>query len=613
MPDQIRDVTHFSRYFNIEAPGSALQALLFVVLGMATGIIAYLFTHLHSGVGLYQSVLFGIGIGIITITVPSILTVIFIKTMKRKMRLKHAFFAVLAISMLYSCFFIINSLFFAILHDYTLAYLILILSNALIYGYWFLINRVVMNQRRSQVLTAAIQPLLNVLLFIPLGKYTFDVSVQITSVLIKLWAGMIVFMVVGYAILYIMDRPAKKALKVSGVDIITAMVNQWLYDITKDVEVFSATGIKRDVNVDILALRGRDGIKAVFVNPDIHYGPFHEVGGGIATEQFGRKITERFGAAPFIMHGAVSFEDNPVSTRQIHQMSGAIADHVARIPVASFRKARGSISMGRDGPCTAIGIGIGDSCILTLTKAPMVTEDMEKAVGRGLAKIAARRFRNVMLVDAHNSRTESSNSEELKGIYEGSKYVERYGSAIRRMIASNPGRGAELLFGADSDMLSKKLQRRDLGPGYTSVAVFGFSGKRFCMVYFDANNMLPGFRDEVLSYIRKRFNMEAELCTTDTHAVNTIALPASNVLGRETKASEMIAALEPMIRNAIGSMERASYSYSTETVKGFKVWGTGTDDILLKVSREVIYAGKRKVPLIIAAGFIIAAWVIYLA
>ncbi len=611
MPDQIRDVTRFSRYFNIEAPGSAVQAALFVILGITTGITATIFTHLHSGQSIYSLLLTGTSIGVLLITVPSILTVVFTKAMKRRIKLKHAFFAVLAISMLYACFILIDAMIFALTGDYTLAYIILILSNALIYGYWFLINRVVMNQKRSQVVTAAFQPMINVLLFIPLGRYLFAINIGLGPALIKLWSGMLVFMAIGYAILYTMDRPAKKALRISGVDLITAMVNQWLYDITKETEVFSSTGVKRDVKIKIIALRGRKELKAVFVSPDIHYGPFHEVGGGVATEQMGRKIEEQTGAVPFITHGAVSFPDNPVSTRQIHGLSAIVANYIRDMPESSFSRVKGTILSGRDGPCAARGIIIGNSALLTLTKAPMVTEDIDNSVGAGLSRLASGLLGNVLLIDAHNSRTESSNADELRGIYPGSKYVPMYEKAIRRMAAAKGG-SERLRFGAYAEKIGDRLNRRDLGDGYTSVGVFQFGKKRFCMIYFDANNMLPSFREDVIRHVLEKFGADSEVYTTDTHSVNTIALPASNVLGRETKPGEMMPILDNMILQALGNVEEVSYAYSETTVKGFKVWGTGMDDILVKVGRDSIRAGKTKIPIIIAAGFIIAAWVIYL-
>ena len=610
MPDQIRDVTKFSRYFNIEAPGSTYQALLFIMLGAITGLIAFALTHLHSGYSILPLLLSGASIGIITVTLPSILTVLFVKAVSRKIKLKHAFFAVLAVSLLYSCFILIDSLIFALTRNPSISYLVIILSNALIYGYWFLINRVVMNQRRSQVLTAAMQPVTNVLLFIPMGMYLFGSQAQFGASIIKLWSGMAVFMVIGYIVLYVMDRPAKKALRISGVDLITAMVSQWLYDITRETDIFKGIGTKRDVNVDIIVMRGEAGTKAVFVNPDIHFGPFHDVGGGVATEAIGRRIYERLNASPFVMHTAVSFEDNPVSTRQIFSLSNTIADNVSSLRRNSFRRPSATLYLGNEGPCNAIGISFGGQSILVLTKAPNVTEDIDREVGRTLAAEASRKLGRVLLVDAHNSRSESESTDELRGVYPGSKYSEMYAKAIQKM---NPVSSGPMSFGSSSIRLKDKLKGRDLGEGYTSLAFFQIGSERLMLVYFDANNMLPKFRAEIISYLKGKFNSRVEVCTSDTHSVNTIALPASNVLGRETKPDEILPILEEMARAAVSGAEKVEYAHSAIVVKKFKVWGKGSDDTLVKVSREVIRSGKRRIPIIIAAGIIIAAWVIYLA
>lgn len=612
MPDQNLDVTHFSRYFNIGSPKSIYLAIALVALGFGAGIIASVLAHTESA-GFYPTLISGASLGIMTVTIPGILTVIFIKAMKRRMQLRHALFAVLMVSIFYSFVLMGDALLFGFFHNYVLVYVILILVNASIYVYWFLINRVVMNQKRSLIFTAAFEPVVNMLFMIPFIGYLFDHTVALASTLIKLWGGMIVFMAIGYIILYLMDRPAKKELKISGVALITAMINQWMYDITKDVDVFkNGAGEKRNVDVDILVLKGKKAYKAIFVKPEIHYGPMQDIGGSVAPERIGRKLEESFNAAPFIMHGAVSFEDNPISSRQIYDMSSSIANQVSSMNKSSFKKAMGYLSVTSSGPCNAICLAMGDSCLLTLTKAPRVTEDIDKRVGRQLAGVAGRRFENVMLIDAHNSRKESADADELRGIYEGSKYIKNYEMAIRNSTNNGIHR-SQLKFGAHAERISKKLPRKDMGTGYTSVGVFDFNGRRFGMLYFDANNALPEFRNELLSHVKDKFGFDAELCTTDTHSVNTIALPASNVLGRETKPEELFPILDGIIAKALTNVEPVEYAYAKTTIKGFRVWGHGTDDALLKVSRQVIKNGKTLVPLILAAGFIIAAWVIYLA
>ena len=611
MPDQTKDIMRFSRYFNMEAPTSAMQAVLLVILGAATGLISYALIHVNSGTSFLQTLVYGPSIGVILLTLPSLVTVISLKAMKKVLKLKHAFFAVLAISLVYSVFFLINSMIFAFLHNYSLAYIILILSNTLIYGYWFLINKVVMAQKRSQIFTAALQPVMNILFFVPMNRYLFDTAVQLPIVLLKLWGGMIVFMFIGYYILYTMDKPAKKELKVSGVEIITSMINQWLYDITNENKILNNIGVKKDIDIDLMAIRKGRKHSAIFVNPGIHYGPFHDVGGGIATAHIGSKLRENFSASPFIMHGAVNLEDNPISARQVYGLSNFITGKINGIPDSEFKPAMGSFSRGKEGPCNALVLRINGFSIVTLTKAPLVTEDINKNAGIGLRDYASRYLGEVSIVDAHNSRSESAASEELRGIYEDSKYVEKYKKAIKK-AATSKEKMRPMSFGSSSKIISRELCNKDLGNGYSGVAIFGFGEKRFCMIYFDANNMLPKLREEILFHMGEKFGLDSEVYTTDTHSVNTIALPASNVLGRETKAKDIIPILDGMISEAEKNMKPASAAHLKATMKGFKVWGAGSEDILMKVSREVIRTGKKKVPIIIAAGFIIAAWVIYL-
>ena len=63
------------------------------------------------------------------------------------------------------------------------------------------------------------------------------------------------------------------------------------------------------------------------------------------------------------------------------------------------------------------------------------------------------------------------------------------------------------------------LHGADLGHGYSSVGLFDFAGRKFAMVYIDANNMLPGFRNSVIKRIKERYGIDSEIYTTDTHSI----------------------------------------------------------------------------------------------
>ncbi len=612
MPDGKRDVTRFTKYFGMNTPRAQYLSMLLIVFGAVTGMIAELLIHSTSLDGItYYIMLYGGSAGIVVVALPAILTALMIKAMNRRLKLKHGFFAVIAITIVYCLFLIIMAVAFRLTGSYALAYLLFLAGNATIYGYWFMINRIVLNQRKSQIITAAIQPMLNILLYLPAGPYLLSLGLPVNVLLVKLWAGMAVFVLCGYSILYFMDRPSKRQFNFSGVDLMSGMIHQWLYDASIRHDVLKGAGVARDVPVDILSIKGRNGVKAALIRPDIHYGPILGLGGSMATEQIGARVAT-LGATPFIMHGLVNIEDNPISSGQIQTISNAVASKLKSMRFGG--RARGSIGIGRSGPCTAIAMAIGDTCLLSLTKAPTVTEDIDRNIGEGFAALVKRHFNNVVIVDAHNSRFESAPSEELKGVYQGSKYVAMYGRAISSAMESlKRTRNTGLSFGCSSARPWSGLQGRDLGKGHLSVGVFGFGGKRFCMVYFDANNMLPSFRSEVISHIRKRFGMPAEVYTTDTHSVNTLSLPVSNVLGRRTRPSAILPIVDGLVKESLKNMEPVRASYSKVILKRFKVWGSGSEDMMMKISRDVIRTGKRLVPALISGFFVLAMLIIYVA
>ncbi len=611
MPDEKRDVTKFTKYFGMKLPSENVLILILLLFGIISGILAEFI--LSTGLSLVYLLIYGSSIGVTVITFPAILTALLLKVIKRNFKLKHALIVVIVITFTYAAFFLISIFTYKLTGSYAIAYLPMLLSDAGIYGYWFIINRIILNQRKGQIITAAIQPLLNALIFIPVSYSLFAVNISYDYVLIKLWIGMFAFMLCGYSILYIMDRPSKKQFNFSGVELMTVMINQWLYNIKKDNNALSGMGIKRELPISILALKGKTQIKAVFVKPEIHYGPINGIGGSITTEHLGKKIVKQYNAAPFILHGAVNLEDNPVSSSQISEIWRVVEKAIPSKNLNSFKHCAASFSSFSTNGCKAIGIRIDNLSLLSLTKAPLVTEDIDNDIGSSFESISKKYGLESILIDAHNSRFESAEKDELKGIYKGSKYVNMYSNSINKVLESLTSKAQDkLLFGSSCLLLKNQIHKNDIGPGYMSIGIFKIKNTNFCMVYFDSNNIMPSLRTELISHINKKYGFDAEIYTTDTHAVNTLALSASNVLGRFTTINELIPFLDNSIDAAKKDMEQVTYYYSKIKLKNFRVWGKGSEDAIMKVSRDVIKTGKKTVPFIIVGFFIIAAWAIYL-
>jgi predicted neutral ceramidase superfamily lipid hydrolase len=613
MSDKRNYILQYTKYFNMKAPSVALQAgvllLIGAVAGMAMSFIVHYPIFSHNYVEL---LVLGLSTGVLVVSLPALLTIVFVKATKRRMRLKHAMLATIMITALYAFFLVLDALLFHFRGSSTLFYLVLLLANACAYGYWYLVGKLAMAKGRSSAALAATQPILNILLYLPLGSYILGIGVPLNVTLIKLFAGMLVFLVAGNALLYLVDRPVKEIMDTSGTTIAVSMVSQWLYDLTNDVKVIGQeASVKRDLSVDVLAIRGKSGYKAVFVNPDIHFGPFAGVGGSVAPAALGDLVVKSAGCAPFVLHGPETLEDNPISATQVRiigrQIEAVLSDK--KLP---FANAQGCLGIGNKNSCRAISIAIGDSNLVFLTRAPNVTEDMDREVGLRLKALAADAGRrNVILVDSHNSRYESAKSEDLGEIHIGNPYAKEYESAMMSAILKKGKEG--VWFGSSYSKLKKRLgDPKDMGEGYTSACVFGFGRKRFGIVHFDANNMLPGFRGRIIGHVKEKFGIDIEVSTTDTHSINSLSLSASNALGRHTSVEKAIPAVDELIQSAMGRMERVSYAYKTVKIGNFAVWGKDADALIKRTSREVKRVLKYVVPLIVIATIIIAAWVIYI-
>ncbi len=602
----------YAKYFTIQAPSAALQALVLLFLGAAAGGLASVIIHMGSLASAYlQVVVSGGAAGVIVISLPALLTAAAFKMVKRRMLLRHALMTTLLITVPYAALLALGSSVFAIIGYASLAYVFLLLVNAGIYGYWLVIGRFVTGRKRSIVVIATLQPVLNMLFYLPLGRYILDLGEPLTITMLKLAAGMLVFLVASYMFLFMVDRPAKRHMASSGVGIFMNLISEWLFDIGGDVSVIgSGASSKRDLEVEMIVLKGREGYKGIFVNPDIHFGPFHGAGGSIATRQIGRLIAGKYAASPFVLHGTLDLRDNPVSIGQVYALSNGISAWLENM--GHFSRAYGGVSFGKEGVCNAINISMGGANLFFLSKAPLVTEDIDKRVGKRLKEVAERETGGrVIMVDAHNTRFESAGPSELKGVGIGSAYARMYEHAILAAANGN-GRKRALSFGAAHRVLASAIGwPGDLGDGYTSVGIFGFNSKRFCLVYFDANNMLPGFRDEVMAHIRKKYRMHAEVCTTDTHSVNAINSSASNCLGRQTHAGSIIPVLDQMIDDALRDIEPVSYAYKRTLMKDFAVWGEDAGAMIERASKEVRMRVKYATPGLVLAAFVIAAWVIY--
>ncbi len=606
----------YMELFSKKLPGALSLLAILLLLSVVVGVLAAFAIHI-SAIKAEPGYLVATGAlaGIMAIMLPALLTTIVIKAIKSRLTVKRIVFIALIGSSIYSLFVLLASTVFALTGNYLVSGAVIILGDAGIFGWWFFISKFVLSRKNKFLLAAMVQPTLNVLLYIPSSSFLFSLSTSLGIIMLKLYAGILIFLFVSYVILYFFEKPMKKSLGISGIDTMSQLLQAWLFDINFSLPYIGAAqprGVPKDIGVQCISLRRRDGTpKVIFFVPDIHYGPTGIMGGSNFPYMLEKHAMGRYRATSFIMHGAVNEDNNPVSSGQFTHMKEALDRCMRESKPVKKGGFASRLSIGSCGDSRVSLLSFGEAGIVTMSRAPKVTEDVSPAAAMILRKLLEKFVGKPVLVDAHNSRYESAPAAELKGVSPESQYMDEYMGAVGTLKGLKGSRSLNV--GSSAVEIHSQLGTPvDLAPGSLNAAVFLFGSQKHVMLQFNANNMLPSFRTAIIDHLKGKYGADAEVYTTDTHYVNTLNMDVSNVLGRHTKPDRVIPFVDAAVTQALSNAEAVSAYYSETVVRKFPVWGPNSRERITAVIESMITLARFMVPAIIVAGFIIAAWVISL-
>ncbi len=604
-----KNLLKYSNIFSKRLPGTYILFSILLLESIVIGMASVALLHYKDLSALYSYILTsGTLAGLIAILLPTILTVVLMKMIRSKIGIKHLLFIAMIGSISYSVFILLSSILF-IFFGIGIASIAILVGDASIFGWWFFMNKIVLGLKRKTVPVALIHPTLNVILFIAASGFIFRFATPFKFLIIKLYAGIFIFMIVGFILLYMFDRPFKKSLGVGGVDVFAGMLQNWLFDVNLASPFSAKLGIKEDVETNTIVLkRNNKSIKCVFFIPEIHFGPAGTLGASNFPYILEKYANKKYNSGAFIMHTAVTAERNPVSSSQVGKIRYALDNGVR----GTRENGNGmSYSFGKSGSSNVAKISLGKVSIVTFSRAPYVTEDIAGDAASLFKRTLKAKYGESILIDAHNSRYESASDAELEGIKHGSRFMKEYMEAIEKIKTMHKSKSIRVGTGK-IEIYEKTGKPKDLGMGNLNVAVFSFNGFRHAMIQFNSNNILPSLRGEIISHVRKRFGIGSEVYTTDTHFVNSIEHTVENVLGRYTKFRKIAPLLDIAMESALYSIEPVKVYHKTVVVKRFSIWGPAPGEHLVKITNSVVAKARILSPIIILSGFIAAAWIISL-
>ncbi len=402
------------------------------------------------------------------------------------------------------------------------------------------------------------------------------------------------------ALVYVLNAPSERNFGVSTTEALALFFAQWVHGEKGLEEFFGGFGQSVRTWIGAVSFRRKDGkLKAAFLVPSIHYGPFGNLGSSRLPALFSDRFREAFSAEAFTFHGLVNHDLNLVHSAQGQKVAREFEDLVRS---AKSYSSQGFLDQRREGENQVAALGFGKSAFISITRAPHSTEDFDLAAGLALRNLALRRFDDALVVDRHNSLTNG----EMFDV--GSDVYHRYVDAVQALDVRP---GGALRLGVAADALPAYSISEGIGGAGLKVAVLALGKKKACIVLVDGNNALPEFRAEVLERLKRfRFDL-VDLYTSDTHSVNTIG-GIHNPVGARLDRTVLLDRIESAVRQALEDMEPVKAAMATRRID-VSVLGVQRQAELLSTINAIVSVAKIVAPLvfIISLGLVLLAlrWV----
>ncbi|MHB8164144.1 MAG: DUF2070 family protein [Methanoregula sp.] len=386
------------------------------------------------------------------------------------------------------------------------------------------------------------------------GMFLFTPSFAILALVLHLVFGL------GFVILiWMIERPLKRAFKIRGLAFINAFIAH-MTDGSKGMEDFF-----REIGEEIFVpqvnffFRREKGTPVLFTVPNLHPGPMGEIGGG----NLPKVLHDNFPEETLVPHGCATHDFNLVSESEINKVIDAV------------RKSRNDLSYagvaGKSGRLTVGSVQVlyqrfSDSVLLVTTRSPQRTEDLDFSIGSTIMAEGHRWFPHVALVDGHNCMTDLS-SPILLATLTATEYQR---AAFNAMEICSKAPLLPLSMGVSHVTLpySREQGFGDLG---IQALITEVDGQRTAYVLIDGNNMAQGVREVLVEQILTLVD-HAEVMTTDSHVVNTIT--GKNPVGMHVPVAEFLPFVMQSIRDAISDLSPAEVAASTAHCEHIVVFGS---------------------------------------
>ncbi len=519
--------------------------------------------------------------GALLFFIPALLTALVVKMFIRHMPLKRIMATAFGGELVFGLAYVAASLVADISEFF--GELVLLVGAALVFLLWYVIARLVFILKYRSILFAIIQ-----LLFYSIFLFSFQTMALADETLFEwaLKAYISSFILLGalYLFFFIINAPMKKTFGVSSTDAVSLFLNQWIYRKNDLEKAFEKVGENAKTLVGVAGFR-RKNDNILFIVPNVHFGPFGNLGGSEFSYLIAEEVKKKYKADAFVFHGTVTHDLNPTSSSEVSKITDAVGRILKR---SKYDNKTVSLNRGKSNECIAETLMFGDNAFVGVSRAPLVTEDINFGLGLSMLLEAEKHVGKAVIADQHNAETGEITSFE-PGSETGYNYISAVADSLKK------GKQRKLRIGISE----KHPESSTLGKAGVKIAVLSTSPD-YVVVVLDANGVTPQFKEKIEKEVKKLGKFEVGVFTTDTHQTNVVR----GVLNPAKEELQIIKAIKEGVKEAQSDMQDASAFVDKEWFD-IRVLGAKHSIEIVSTVNSIVAVAKITAPLILIGAILV--------
>lgn len=563
--------------FLVSLPSTKLTALMLFIFCILFGLIS---SYLLFPNNLTNNKLAGsMANALFNLALPALLTTITIYIINRSLSFKRILFLSFIATIIYGLCYLF---YLAFLSHFGL-YPILI-GFGLVFITWYVTARIFFGLDKGALLFAVIQLIFNSL-FLLTNTY-IPLEQNSSAVLIKIYFASFLFLAIIYYILIIINAPMKKTFGLASTDAITMFINQWFDKETTLETELERIGEEINSEVRFIKFKGKS-LDLTLVIPYIHFGPFGNLGGSEFSYKIANELKELGNVMVF--HGTATRDFNPVSSAELYKITEPIKN-----TTLTYKPAKGYISSSMIQNCNINCLEVNETTVMGLSQHPKSTEDIDYGLGKALINKAEQYISNSIIIDEHNSET-----GEISPITPGDKTFTVFEDLIGNTLEYH-NKHHKLKVGYAEQI---NISLPCIGTAGVKVAMFN-ANKELVTIVLDSNGVRPEVKTTICDYFKKE-NRIVQVCTTDTHEINTVRGVLNPVMKNDL--NQLIPIISQLIQQCETTSQNVKVGYGKSPIK-IKVVGRKQTAEIVSIINTTMAIIKFGIPFVIIATLIMLLW-----